>query len=346
MSKNNIDDDDIIFRDLDGTIDNTDNETLKDQESTFEDSHFMVDENLEIEDASDSDSVENNESSKDSTQNNENQNKNTTDESDDTTNIAENLLQQKQENFRDNTKEVAELKQKLWAAESEKVQMEYVATKEMENRIGTELNAVRAALIKATEDGETEKQVEIQERLHQLISARNVVESHRNKIEKKLDDYKEYKESKNETHKPQQDVVTEGGKKWLNKNATWLNNADKSVKEFILKVDDIIEGDPNSPEYFDTMNNMIKARYPHINPTGIREGKPNNKPPLSNGQKRSPVADVSDTPTPGSSTNPQKSSSNKVIIDTNDKKKMREFGLDPNNKAHLHAWAQEKRKIR
>jgi hypothetical protein len=153
MSKNNIDDDDIIFRDLDGTIDNTDNETLKDQESTFEDSHFMVDENLEIEDASDSDSVENNESSKDSTQNNENQNKNTTDESDDTTNIAENLLQQKQENFRDNTKEVAELKQKLWAAESEKVQMEYVATKEMENRIGTELNAVRAALIKATEDG-------------------------------------------------------------------------------------------------------------------------------------------------------------------------------------------------
>jgi hypothetical protein len=110
-----------------------------------------------------------------------------------------------------------------------------------------------------------------------------------------------------------------------------------SAKHFAHGVDHDLgqEGyDPNSPEYFEEMDNRIKAAFPQLY-AGEEPAAPTLPAPRKNAQGAAPVAEPSNV----TGQAPQRG---KVTLTAEDQASMRNFGLDPNNPEHLKEYARNK----
>ena len=118
---------------------------------------------------------------------------------------------------------------------------------------------------------------------------------------------------------------TPRGQKWKESRSWYGKQKFSEVTEFAHVVDRKLfaEGlNPNSKEYFVELDRRLSKRFPELYKT--------NKP------KNSSVAPVS------SGVGKSASSKGKVTLNRSDLNRMRAFGLDPSNKAHLREWAKSK----
>ena len=341
-----INDDDIIFRDLDGTEDSSDTEALKEQADNFENANLKADDDFEV--ADDEDEEEEGPDEKEEEQKEEPEE------------VDELASYKARAELADSaTSEVEKLREKIRETQVQNVELELLATQQMSKSCNAELAAARAELLKAKEEGETEKELEASDKYQELLGHKRKIESHLESIKAKSEKYKtdpdaaladtgyakssttqETKTTPNGGAEP-----TESGKIWIQKNSSWIFDSKKGtpeVKAFIQKIDGLIGGDPNSPEYFDTLNGMIKAKFPNLSPVGIKEqAKAGTKRSPSN-KTKNVVAGVNSSSTTSTT---RSTSSNKVTIDADDKRIMRTFGMDPTNKAHLRQYAGDKRAL-
>ena len=91
--------------------------------------------------------------------------------------------------------------------------------------------------------------------------------------------------------------------------------------------------DPKTQEYFDELDSRLKEKAPELFDDAADDGTSTERRP-----KRSPVAPVG-----GADSSRQRSSGNKVQLDSEDFANMRRFGLDPNDPKVLKEYAKNKR---
>lgn len=202
-----------------------------------------------------------------------------------------------------------------------KIESSMEEKKEEENAI--KYQTVAQQLKEAIESGETDKQVELMERMSDLRQTK-----------------KTQPQQTSETLK-QPEEVPELAKEWIAKNSNWWNKMEHmDATSLALGIDSQLtnEGyDINDPEYYEEMDKRISKYFPDlINPqeTADKNTSQDDKKIVSLEQKRvqSPVAGVSRS-TSGSAKS--------VKLSADDLANARKFGIDISDPAALKRYARE-----
>lgn len=202
-----------------------------------------------------------------------------------------------------------------------KIESSMEEKKEEENAI--KYQTVAQQLKEAIESGETDKQVELMERMSDLRQTK-----------------KTQPQKTSQTPK-QPEEVPELAKEWIAKNSNWWNKIEHmDATSLALGIDSQLtnEGyDINDPEYYEEMDKRISKYFPHlINPqeTADKNTSQDDKKIVSLEQKRvqSPVAGVSRS-TSGSAKS--------VKLSADDLANARKFGIDISDPAALKRYARE-----
>lgn len=180
-------------------------------------------------------------------------------------------------------------------------------------------------LIQAKEEGETAKEIEAQDEYLKLRDVRYGIQAEKEKLEA---------ESKapppQEPVQPRTEKPTNEGSKWLTRNATILKDRPDILK-FARAMDNSahLDGDVNSPGYFDAMNRLISAKFPDAKLRGTRAKKKKMKPNKGN-------------PPPSLPTGTNRPSKKKVRKFTaNELRRYEAMGLDYSNPEHKAAMDKE-----
>jgi len=183
---------------------------------------------------------------------------------------------------------------------------------------------VAQQLREAIESGETDKQVELMERMSDLRQTK--------KIEPQ-------QTAKPDVQKPQE--VPELAKEWIAKNSSWWNKSDHmDATSLAIGIDTQLtnEGyDLNDPDYYEELDKRLSKYFPNlVNPqeTADKNTSQDDKKIVSLEQKRvqSPVAGVSRS-TSGSAKS--------VKLSADDLANARKFGIDISDPAALKRYARE-----
>lgn len=183
---------------------------------------------------------------------------------------------------------------------------------------------VAQQLREAIESGETDKQVELMERMSDLRQTK--------KIEPQ-------QAAKPDVQKPQE--VPELAKEWIAKNSSWWNKSDHmDATSLAIGIDTQLtnEGyDLNDPDYYEELDKRLSKYFPNlVNPqeTADKNTSQDDKKIVSLEQKRvqSPVAGVSRS-TSGSAKS--------VKLSADDLANARKFGIDISDPAALKRYARE-----
>ena len=183
---------------------------------------------------------------------------------------------------------------------------------------------VAQQLREAIESGETDKQVELMERMSDLRQTK--------KIEPQ-------QPAKPDVEKPQE--VPELAKEWIAKNSSWWNKSDHmDATSLAIGIDTQLtnEGyDLNDPDYYEELDKRLSKYFPNlVNPqeTADKNTSQDDKKIVSLEQKRvqSPVAGVSRS-TSGSAKS--------VKLSADDLANARKFGIDISDPAALKRYARE-----
>ena len=183
---------------------------------------------------------------------------------------------------------------------------------------------VAQQLREAIESGETDKQVELMERMSDLRQTK--------KIEPQ-------QAAKPDVQKPQE--VPELAKEWIAKNSNWWNKSDHmDATSLAIGIDTQLtnEGyDLNDPDYYEELDKRLSKYFPNlVNPqeTADKNTSQDDKKIVSLEQKRvqSPVAGVSRS-TSGSAKS--------VKLSADDLANARKFGIDISDPAALKRYARE-----
>jgi len=202
-----------------------------------------------------------------------------------------------------------------------KIESSMEEKKEEENAI--KYQTVAQQLKEAIESGETDKQVELMERMSDLRQTK-----------------KTQPQKTSQTPK-QPEEVPELAKEWIAKNSSWWNKIEHmDATSLALGIDSQLtnEGyDINDPEYYEEMDKRISKYFPHlVNPqeTADKNTSQDDKKIVSLEQKRvqSPVAGVSRS-TSGSAKS--------VKLSADDLANARKFGIDISDPAALKRYARE-----
>jgi len=183
---------------------------------------------------------------------------------------------------------------------------------------------VAQQLREAIESGETDKQVELMERMSDLRQTKTIEPP---------------QTAKPDVQKPQE--VPELAKEWIAKNSGWLNKSDHmDATSLAIGIDTQLtnEGyDLNDPDYYEELDKRLSKYFPNlINPqeTADKNTSQDDKKVVSSEQKRvqSPVAGVSRS-TSGSAKS--------VKLSADDLANARKFGIDISDPAALKRYARE-----
>jgi len=183
---------------------------------------------------------------------------------------------------------------------------------------------VAQQLREAIESGETDKQVELMERMSDLRQTKTIEPP---------------QTAKPDVQKPQE--VPELAKEWIAKNSGWWNKSDHmDATSLAIGIDTQLtnEGyDLNDPDYYEELDKRLSKYFPNlINPqeTADKNTSQDDKKVVSSEQKRvqSPVAGVSRS-TSGSAKS--------VKLSADDLANARKFGIDISDPAALKRYARE-----
>lgn len=202
-----------------------------------------------------------------------------------------------------------------------KIEASMEEKKEEENAI--KYQTVAQQLKEAIESGETDKQVELMERMSDLRQTKKP-------------------QPQQTSQAPRQpEEAPELAKEWIARNSSWWNKMEHmDATSLALGIDSQLtnEGyDVHDPEYYEEMDKRISKYFPHlINPqqTADKNTSQEEKKVVSSEQKRvqSPVAGVSRS-TSGSAKS--------VKLSAEDLSNARKFGIDISDPAALKRYARE-----
>lgn len=214
-----------------------------------------------------------------------------------------------------------------------KVERDNLETKQMLNEVlkvnlDNSIKATRDALIKAKEEGETTKEVDLQAELTKLMGQQAEVETSGKAIKARLDNFDT--EAKQQLEQSGQQEPTPAVKDWLTRNPWFSNPNFKAEATFLRVLDNQLAAQNRfrvgSPEYVKALDELVHKEMPDLR-VKIRRlaatRQQNQGKPRSAGAPPSRGAQGARNPAPTSG-NPRR-----VVLTRADLATMRNFGLNP-----------------
>ena len=187
-----------------------------------------------------------------------------------------------------------------------------------ESNIKNELDAVRGQLAVAIEDGKSEEQA----KLHQKMGETTARAA-------QLATFKQQHEARKKAPAQRGQPVPANAlaDKWKLDNPWFAKKGARRTYAVVIDKELTDEGlDQQTPEYFTELNRRMRSEFPDLRPKSPRRQQP---------RRASPVAPVSNAPSRGKG---------KVIIGAAERARMETFNLDPTSPTDLAAFAAELRK--
>lgn len=211
---------------------------------------------------------------------------------------------------------ITELEEKLSNLETKTFD---IANKSLSNQY----KSVSAELKSAIEEGNTDKQVDLYEKMADL----------RGQMQKTS----EYSQEKTKTSEKKEVKAPPLARDWVQSNSTWFNKPGyrkETAMAYGIDAELTEEGwDVNDPGYYDEMDKRLKASgLKHFNKDEENTSQTDKNVVQKNNRVQSPVAGVSRKKT---------GDSNRVKLTQDDLATARNFGIDINDEAALKRFAKE-----
>lgn len=191
-------------------------------------------------------------------------------------------------------------------------------------KVDDDLATVRAQLRTAVEEGETDKQVELQDKLAELHALKR-------DLARAPAQQRKAPDAAAEPDMPVVQPQNPAAQKWV-ANKAWVNNRAyaQQNRDLIRVAGQVAEDryDPNSTDYYEEVERRMKRLHPDLFPS---------KPVTPQKRRGQQVGRVSRDDPPQ-----QRSASKTIVLTAHDKLNMQRFGLDPSNKDHLREYAKNK----
>lgn len=191
------------------------------------------------------------------------------------------------------------------------------------------LRALRKEKAEAIDEGDTEKQVDIDDKILDIKSDRKVKQFELKQLEDSIDD---------EADDEAGSVGTPAaGQKWLEKYPQFHSN--KKFQRGVLLADKMVAGqglDKNTDKYYREMEKILAVQYPSIvKLTKVTTAKNKRKAAAAKKKKRGAVGGTQRAGT-------RRARSGVVRLTKSDQEQMEIFGMDPKNVKDVKAWADSK----
>lgn len=212
------------------------------------------------------------------------------------------------------------------------------------DRLDGEIAAKRRELAKAIEDGDTEQQIELNVALAEAIASKKAAQ-----VTAPGDDDDDVIDEEPDDLTGRKQTLVQN---WTDSHSEWFGKPGyEKETRMARRIDAEVfrEGyEPHEDEYFEELDRRIREKAPHLfdsdesedneDDAGESAEDTDTKEPPKKG-KRSAVAGVS------SDRDKQtvRQGKDRVLITADDKRVMRNFGLDPNNAEHVKEFALNKR---
>lgn len=218
----------------------------------------------------------------------------------------------------------------------ERMKVERALNEVMILNFANDIKEKMAALKRAKEDGDTDKEVELNAELNDLQSRKRDLEGNKTRLEESAAQFEE--RAKVEIQ-PASRELPRGTQDWLERNAWIKDPAFKAQAAYARVLDAQLARHmrPTDPRYFQELDKLIAKEMPGLK----TEVQARTRRPAGNGSRPSgAVAPGGRSAGAGrtSTTSPK----NRVTLTAADIKNMRDFKLDPKNPAHLKQYARAK----
>ena len=191
----------------------------------------------------------------------------------------------------------------------------------------SKLTDLRSQKLKAMEEGESEKVIEIDDKILDLKTELKAKELMRKEVEDVVDD----------TTSEVKDTMPPKAQEWIDLHPEY--ESDPKFRRAVLGADRIVNAEGyniNTDEYYQEISKILAKRFPdYIDEEDLGEEKPQRRK-----TRRSPTTGVSRGGTQVSSkVNLRKG---RVTLTPKDRRQMLRFGLNPNSKEDVAAFARER----
>ena len=199
------------------------------------------------------------------------------------------------------------------------------ASKEKRDELEGGIAALREQLKEAIEEGDTDAQLELTEK---LVDARADLKRVQEPVVAAV----------KQPTEPAQMQVPPAMDEWLRGNEWFVDPEKKAEQAYAFQLDAVITEDgytPGSKAYFREITSRMKAKFPEL----YAKGKAETPEQTKERQQRA----RSIGPAPARAAQETKQTRNRVVLTRADRKAMETFRLDPSNPEHLKAYARGKR---
>lgn len=218
----------------------------------------------------------------------------------------------------------------------ERMKVERALNEVMILNFANDIKEKLAALKRAKEDGDTDKEVEISSELADLQGRKRDLEGNKTRLEESATAFEE--KAKVELQ-PTSREIPKATQDWLERNAWIKNPAFKAQAAFVRGLDVRLARvlPPTDPRYFQELDKLIAKELPELK-TQIQATA---RRPAANGT-RAQSAVAPGGRSAGAGRTSGTSSKNRVTLTKADVQNMRDFKMDPKNPAHLKQYARAK----
>lgn len=223
--------------------------------------------------------------------------------------------------------------QRAVKAERESLESQKEALETTEAALGIQIDATKKALVKAKDDGKTEEEVDLQQKLHRLTSRQEGLAQAKESLRQREEQMKAGGSQQDARPNP---LATE----WTSANSSWFGNPRFAKATALVRTIDAQlakDGwDPRSPEYFERLNREIRRRVPEVVKFMPRPKRQEGEQPrreATAGVQRGGAAPAVTRGADGK---------RKVTLTRSDLSNMREFGLNPDSKEDRLEYAKSK----
>jgi len=197
--------------------------------------------------------------------------------------------------------------------------------KEEQTEADSKLRRLRKEKTAAIEEGETSKQVDIDDQILDIKSERKVKQFELKRLEDEID---------TATDDTGPTGTPPAGQKWLARYPQFHTN--KQFHDTVLQADNMVAKrgfDRNTVAYYKEIEKILQPQYPEIVKIVKSSKKPRRKAPAK--KKRSAVGGTQKAGT-------KRTRKGVIRLTKNDQQQMEVFGMDPKNVKDVKAWADSK----
>ena len=204
------------------------------------------------------------------------------------------------------------------ALQKENVELKRGNAEEATKRYQADYDSAKSELREAIETGDTDKQVDINDRMIDL-KAKTV----QSQIE-------------SESFVDPVDTGNPALEAWMGKNPWYSDSKNSAHQDVVHRIDkEMVNSgkDPRDPAYFVELNRRLSEALPDLFTGGAQKQEVREQKPRRSGPPVAPQRAAASSGRRGS---------NQVVLTRADLRSMEEFGLDPNNRDHIKAFARER----